>query len=171
MKTYSIYENPQGERLAVKQGWSWPAFLFVGIWALVKKIWWAATLGFGVGILIRIVSAASHSIAASLTGFFLSLFLSIAFGAYGNEWWRKSLVSRGYDLKGDIGAPNQDMAIAYYLKTEKQGIREAKEEDRISVPSWNAGQRISFCANCGHKIDVPSAFCTQCGFALVPKEA
>ena len=39
MKTYKIFKNPTGQYEAVKQGWSWPAFFFGGIWACVKKIW------------------------------------------------------------------------------------------------------------------------------------
>ena len=37
MKTYKIFKNPTGQYEAVKQGWSWPAFFFGGIWACVKK--------------------------------------------------------------------------------------------------------------------------------------
>ena len=42
MKTYKIFKNPTGQYEAVKQGWSWPAFFFGGIWACVKK-----NMGFG----------------------------------------------------------------------------------------------------------------------------
>jgi hypothetical protein len=47
MKTFKIYEPPTGECEAVKQGWSWPAFFFGPIWALVKTLW-----GLGVGFLM-----------------------------------------------------------------------------------------------------------------------
>ena len=47
MKTYKIFKNPTGQYEAVKQGWSWPAFFFAGIWACVKKMW-----GLGIGIII-----------------------------------------------------------------------------------------------------------------------
>lgn len=47
MKQYKIYANPQGTYEAVKQGWSWPAFFFSFIWAMVKKMW-----GLGVGVLV-----------------------------------------------------------------------------------------------------------------------
>lgn len=46
MKTYKIFKNPTGQYEAVKQGWSWPAFLFGGIWACVKKygVWVSESL-------------------------------------------------------------------------------------------------------------------------------
>ena len=40
MKQYKIFKHPLGKIEAVKQGWSWPAFFFNWIWALVKKMWY-----------------------------------------------------------------------------------------------------------------------------------
>jgi len=40
MKQYKIFVNPQGTCEAVKQGWSWPAFLFTWVWGIFKKMWW-----------------------------------------------------------------------------------------------------------------------------------
>ena len=39
MKKYKIYLKPNQEYEAVKIGWSWPAFLFAGCWALTKGLW------------------------------------------------------------------------------------------------------------------------------------
>jgi hypothetical protein len=39
LKDFKIYENPFGDQEAVKQGWSWPAFIFGGFWALWKNLW------------------------------------------------------------------------------------------------------------------------------------
>lgn len=47
MKHYKIFKNQIGQIEAVKQGFSWPAFFFTWIWALVKKNWFLA-----IGILI-----------------------------------------------------------------------------------------------------------------------
>jgi hypothetical protein len=38
MAEYNIYKNPSGSTVAVKKGWSWPAFLFTWIWALLKGL-------------------------------------------------------------------------------------------------------------------------------------
>lgn len=34
-----IYQNASGKTVKVKQGWSWPAFLFVGLWLMAKGLW------------------------------------------------------------------------------------------------------------------------------------
>jgi hypothetical protein len=39
MKTYKVFTHPSGSTQAVKQGWSWPAFLVPHIWALFKRLW------------------------------------------------------------------------------------------------------------------------------------
>ena len=46
MKQYKVFKHPAGSIEAVKQGWSWPAFFFSFIWAMVKKMW-----GLGIGVL------------------------------------------------------------------------------------------------------------------------
>ena len=57
MKQYKIYTKG-GHRHAVKQGWSWPAFLFVFIWAMARNMWWIgiATLTGLVGLIVASVS-------------------------------------------------------------------------------------------------------------------
>jgi len=39
VKRYSIYLHPTGKIEAVKEGFSWPAFSFVALWALTKKLY------------------------------------------------------------------------------------------------------------------------------------
>ncbi len=55
MKQYKIFKHPNGETEAVKQSWSWPAFFFTWIWALIKKLWVIAAITFGVVLLIQIL--------------------------------------------------------------------------------------------------------------------
>ena len=38
MKNYSIYVNPIGDCVAVKNGWSWPAFFLRGFWATYESL-------------------------------------------------------------------------------------------------------------------------------------
>lgn len=38
MTQYKIYEHPIGTKVAVKLGWSWPAFFLGFIWAYAKKM-------------------------------------------------------------------------------------------------------------------------------------
>jgi hypothetical protein len=43
---YNIYEKPDGDYEAIKIGFSWPAFFFTWIWAVVKEMWLPAILIF-----------------------------------------------------------------------------------------------------------------------------
>lgn len=56
MNQYDIYEHPHGSIAAVKQGWSWPAFLFAPIWALSKRMWILGGSLLTVGLVATIMS-------------------------------------------------------------------------------------------------------------------
>ena len=113
MKQFKIYTNPQGTYEAVKQGWSWPAFFFDAIWALVKKMY---ALG-GILIAIYIILAVIEELAGiNLLGFIGEVIISIVFGIKGNEWRENNLTSRGYEYKGAVNASTPEGAIALYMK-------------------------------------------------------
>jgi hypothetical protein len=57
MLFYKIYENRDGRKEAVKQGWSWPAFFFAGIWAFVKKLNVAGGIWVTIIILLAILGS------------------------------------------------------------------------------------------------------------------
>ena len=129
MKVYKIFKDSIGQYEAVKQGWSWPAFFFEGIWACVKKMW-------GLGIVLIILNLFTlFPIPISVTdtgemeisgnaGFliilkFVALIIKFLLGAYGNKLREKNLISRGYQYqKKDtefIIAQNPQMAIIQYI--------------------------------------------------------
>ena len=56
MKQYKIFENEVGRREAVKQGWSWPAFLFTFIWPFVKRLYVAGAIVLGGVIVVVLLS-------------------------------------------------------------------------------------------------------------------
>ena len=116
MKQYKVFKHPAGTSEAVKQGWSWPAFFFSFIWAMVKKQW---ALGVGVfigaivfGFIVGIVGGSDAIINI------FSIILNIVFGINGNSWREKNLISRGYELVDTVTAANKDGAIALYLKQQ-----------------------------------------------------
>lgn len=116
MKQYKIYEHPSGEMEAVKQGWSWPGFLFGIIWLFVKKMWvWGA----GVLTVLVILTLAFGSEDGNGVGDkilnILALIFGLIFGAQGNSMREKNLLSRGFEEKGVIGAENPDKAKALHL--------------------------------------------------------
>ncbi len=119
MKQYKLFKNPSGSVEAVKQGWSWPAFFFSFIWAMVKKMW-----GIGVGVLIGcfvvgliiglLFSDAGSSKVVDLFINLLAIILNIIFGVKGNSWREKSLLSHGYELVGTVTAANPESAVAMH---------------------------------------------------------
>ena len=131
MKTFNIYVSRQGESEAVKQGWSWPAFFFGAIWALVKKLWLA---GFGflalfitLGIMEGYIGTTSGQDAADHFGMLtslLSLGVSITFGLKGNAWRESNLTSRNFALKDTVEAVEEKLHIK-----PKEDLNEAEMKD------------------------------------------
>ena len=121
MKQYKVYANPQGNYEAVKQGWSWPAFFFSFIWAMIKKMW-----GLGVGVLIAlpvlgfIIGISGVSGAESLINAVV-IMIKIMFGINGNKWREDNLSTRGYEYKETVAAANPEGAIALCMKENSEG--------------------------------------------------
>ena len=118
MKQYKIFKHPSGNSEAVKQGWSWPAFFFSFIWAMVKKQWalgFAVLVGFFVlGFIIGAVGGGDSSDAIINV---IALIINIVFGINGNSWREKNLISRGYEQADTVTAANPEGAVALFLKT------------------------------------------------------
>ena len=119
MRQYKIFEHPNGKIEAVKQGWSWPAFFFGWVWALVKKMWSVAGAviagGILAGCLLEGVFEVSTSTVEALQ-FLLSFALGVVFGAAGNQWCQNNLQAHGYEYKETVSAANPDKATSLYLK-------------------------------------------------------
>jgi len=110
MKQYKVYKHPSGAIESVKQGWSWPAFLFSFIWALVKKMW-----AIGIGLLIlSLVFISMLGTGSDLLINAVSIIVSVIFGIYGNSWREKNLESRGYEMKDTITAENPEDAVTKF---------------------------------------------------------
>jgi Protein of unknown function (DUF2628) len=118
MKQYKVFKHPSGTMEAVKQGWSWPAFGFIFIWAMVKKMW-----GLGAGSLIGMlvvsffVGFAGGGVAGDLLVNIVVIIVGILFGIKGNSWREMNLVARGYEQVDTVTAANSEGALALYLKT------------------------------------------------------
>ena len=123
-KKFKIYTHPQGFYKAVKEGFSWPAFLFGAFWALFHKMW---RLGFG---LIGSLALASVILALivpekeqdKVDGFFniVGAVIAFQFGANGNKWREEHLISRGFELQTTILAENIESAISLYIKENQK---------------------------------------------------
>lgn len=113
MKTFKIYENPAGNRKALKRGWSWPGFFFGPIWAFIKKMWGLGTVLLIAVIILAIFPAGSEiGLLAALVNFGIY----IACGINGNGWREKNLISRGYEYCATVSAANPEGAMAVFLK-------------------------------------------------------
>lgn len=123
MKDYKIFWHPDGRLEPVKQGWSWPAFFFSWIWALVKKMW---TFGAGMGVALLFVNAfgtvlrmSADPLTALLTELILTtlaIALSILFGLKGNQWREANLIVRGWEHVATKTAPSHEAATAIYIR-------------------------------------------------------
>ena len=120
MKQYKVFKHPSGSTEVVKQGWSWPAFSFCFIWAMVKKMW-----GLGVGVLLGFLMLAFIIVVADVgrgVGALMdvvSIIVYIIFGKNGNSWREKNLISRGFEQVDTVTAANPEGAVALYLKSAR----------------------------------------------------
>ncbi|MBI9082281.1 MAG: DUF2628 domain-containing protein [Desulfobacterales bacterium] len=119
MKQYKVFKHPSGINEAVKQGWSWPAFFFNFIWAMVKKMW-----GLGVGILVGflvfgiILGLAGVGKGSDAIINVVAIIVNIIFGLNGNKWRENNLISRGFEHADTVTASNSEGAVALFLKSE-----------------------------------------------------
>ena len=122
MNQYKIFEHPAEKIEAVKEGWSWPAFFFNSIWALVKRMW---VLG-GILCVVFFVLGFIGGITGGGTGraintliWIASLAISVVFGLNGNSWRESNLGSRGYKFKTTVTAATPEGAIGLYIEGEE----------------------------------------------------
>lgn len=115
MKQFKIYVNPQGYYEAVKQGWSWPAFFFIWLWAVVKKMW---SLGVGVFVAYLVKSLIIFRLSKEGRELvnILDFLVHLIFGAGGNKWRENNLLKRGFEHKDTVNSANPEGAIALFLK-------------------------------------------------------
>ncbi|MBC8728955.1 MULTISPECIES: DUF2628 domain-containing protein [Paraburkholderia] len=88
-------QHPQHkDAIAVATGFSWGACLLGFIWALSKRMWFAAFVMLGINVILLGIGLWGET--ADLIGFVLSIVFAFACGAYGNRWHRWTLEQRGY---------------------------------------------------------------------------
>jgi hypothetical protein len=106
MRIYTVHidpslPHPYEEARFVKEGFSWPGFFFLGLWALYNRLWWVAIGIIAVnGFMWHLVQEKELTHSAYLI---LHFTLHLMVGFYGNDWLRNRLARRGY-LTVDITA-------------------------------------------------------------------
>ena len=124
MRSFNVYERNDGKFKAVKNGWSWPAFLFGSIWALCAQLWLIGLL-LPVELFIQMLVSAAENIQRGASGSqaeitsiiggliaLSGLSIRIIFGLYGNRWNRNRLEKAGYKLSQKLDARSKENAIS-----------------------------------------------------------
>lgn len=119
MAEYRIYEHPREGVTAVKQGWSWPAFLFGFVWAIFKNLY---AVGFGVFFTFLALTQIGRALgggaesamdhATTVAG----AILAVMFGLYGNGMVEKHLRDRGYTARATLSASGSRAARKQFLE-------------------------------------------------------
>ena len=119
MNQYKIFEHPTGEIEAIKEGWSWPAFFFNSIWALVKKMWVLGGILCAVFFVLGWISGLTSGGTGRTINALIwigSFAVSVVFGLNGNSWRESNLESRGYEFKTTVTAETPEGAIALFIE-------------------------------------------------------
>ena len=105
MRTYRLYQSPQGEIVRVKMGFSWQAFFVGSLKSIVRRTWLLAALGVMVYLMTTYYYGAPTT--TSRTAALLLVLLGF-YGVYmlfcgvnGNRWLGDSLRRRGFTLVGE----------------------------------------------------------------------
>jgi hypothetical protein len=136
MKKFGIYRSDSDGFRAVKQGFSFPGLFLQWIWLVYKGLYVRGTLFFLAYILLGNLIYGMEKDASPLmyglrvfipilehppfienealrvsVGLFRTLAFGLIIGALGNEWYRKSLIKRGFLHVTDIEAARAKLAI------------------------------------------------------------
>ncbi|AZS51687.1 DUF2628 domain-containing protein [Entomomonas moraniae] len=123
MNDYKIFKSSSDSYEAVKQGWSWPAFFFDILWALIKQLWGVAAIIFVVTLLIVIFLTPSlqglpdDQVINTMNNisFIIGTPLRIILGVFGNKLREQNLIKKNYVLVGNIASTSPAKAIEQYL--------------------------------------------------------
>ena len=97
----------------VKEGFSWPAFVFGIAWALYHKLWLVAA---ALVVIAAALGVALEQLQLGRAGSALVFFaLAILTGLLGNDWRRAALRRRGYGEDGVVTAADAETALRRYL--------------------------------------------------------
>jgi hypothetical protein len=118
MRIYTVHLRHQGldpdrDVVVVKEGFSWPAFLFSVAWACWHRLWLVA--------LVLLVGEAAVNAAAMALGLdpisltATSLGFALVVGHVGNDLRRWTLGRKGFLVASVVGGSNADAAMRRFL--------------------------------------------------------
>ncbi len=105
--------DPDRDVVLVKEGFSWPAFVFGPLWALTRRLWLAAA---AFALALAGIESLAHAgdldptVRAALT-----LGISMVFGWIGNDLRRRKLERQGFVFQGVVAGDTIDAAFGRFL--------------------------------------------------------
>ena len=114
--------DPDRDLVLVKEGFSWPAFLFSVPWALFARLWLAA-------LVVALAMAAVEWVAYLIeldpaTRAVLSTGVLLGFGWMANDLRRHRLERAGFVFQGVVAAETRDDALQRFLDNAPELARE-----------------------------------------------
>ena len=114
-RKWNVYRGQDGNIVAVREGFNIAAFLFVGLWALMKDLFWATMIPFAAGAALLAIAFVWEGWSYQTYGWWtLALWLPFAVvdGLRANRWLMDKYERHHYKLVRQVTAKNADTAIA-----------------------------------------------------------
>jgi hypothetical protein len=116
MKVYTALRPPHvspDKTLFIKEGFSWPGFLFAVIWLAFKRLWLALALYVLALVALTAAARAADFSVGSVIALGLALNLFVGFEA--NNLYRRALVRRGFAEEGPfLGEDVEEAELKYF---------------------------------------------------------
>jgi hypothetical protein len=123
MKSYKIFKHPSGDVTAIKEDWSWTAFLFGWIWALCHGVWPLALGVLALGMLVahaaKAIGGAGEATLGAMVLF--GLLNSLVLGSIGNSLRARWQIRKGYVCAGTVEAGNAAAALQIHAARSDGG--------------------------------------------------
>lgn len=118
MSTYEIYDNSLDLPVVLKDGWSWPAFCFPGVWSLVYKLWKQVLVLVGINIAVIILLSNMFPVNVAVWIYYgFNILQGLPFAEFGHKWRRKKLLSDGYLHVATVKAGSKKGAFVSWQKS------------------------------------------------------
>ncbi|MGB5092178.1 MAG: DUF2628 domain-containing protein [Parvibaculum sp.] len=126
MRIYTVYELPgapldAGGVVFVREGFSWPAFFFSWIWALIHKLW---LVTMGLFVVLAALAALFEALHIDPTAVsVMSVAVQFFFALQANDFWRWTLERQGYRFVALQSARNlQEAELAFFRSPPGQAL-------------------------------------------------
>lgn len=123
MDIYTVHVRPaadgafpdsrQAEAVFVREGFSWAALFLQPLWALYHRLWLGVVVILALNVAVSLL--VTHLGLAGSGGFLLNLVLALLIGAEANDWRRRTLLRRGYMVRGVVAGDDLEEAERRYF--------------------------------------------------------